>query len=74
MPAWPDQYPAATWRKSRASADQGACVEIAVWESFVLVRDSREGNSTILKLTFDQWLGLLGRIKKEQLGGGGLAR
>ena len=65
MPAWPDQYPAATWRKSRASADQGACVEIAVWESFVLVRDSQNQSGAILEFTPTQWLGLVRRVKNE---------
>ena len=74
MPAWPDRNPATTWRKSRASADQGACVEIAVRTSFVLVRDSRDDNGTILKFTFGQWLGLMGRIRNEELGGGPLNR
>lgn len=73
MPARPDQYPVTTWRKSRASADQGACVEIAVWESFVLVRDSREDKDAILRFTFDQWFGLMSRIRKGELDGGGVA-
>jgi uncharacterized protein DUF397 len=70
MPARQDRYPATTWRKSRASADQGACVEIAVWRSFVLVKDSHEGEGTILKFTFDQWRGLMGRIRKGEPEGG----
>jgi Domain of unknown function (DUF397) len=70
MPARPDRYPAATWRKSIASADQGACVEIAVQESFVLVRDSRDENGTILKFTFGQWIRLMEHVRKGPLGGG----
>ena len=69
MPARPDRYPATTWRKSRASADQGACVEIAVQGSFVLVRDSNDKNGAVLGFTFGQWLELMGRIRKGELGG-----
>ena len=74
MPAWPDQYPATTWRKSRVSADQGECVEVAVWNSLVLVRDSRNDNGTILTLTFQQWHGLMGRLRNDELDGGQLNR
>lgn len=68
MPARPDRYLATTWRKSRASADQGNCVEIAVQESSVLVRDSRDNNNVILEFTFGQWLGLMARIRKGEPG------
>lgn len=67
MPARPDQYPATTWRKSHASADQGACVEIAVQGSFVLVRDSNDKKGVVLGFTFGQWLELMGRIRKGEL-------
>lgn len=70
MPARPDRYPATTWRKSHASADQGACVEIAVQGSYVLVRDSKEKNGTVLGFTFGRWHELLGRIRKGELGRG----
>jgi hypothetical protein len=63
MPARPDRYPATTWRKSHASADQGACVEIAVQGSFVLVRDSKDKNSAVLRFAFGQWAELMGRIR-----------
>jgi hypothetical protein len=64
MPARPDPYPATTWRKSHASADQGACVEIAVQGSFVLVRDSKDKNGAVLGFTFGSWHELMGRITK----------
>ncbi len=67
MPARPDRYLATTWRKSRVSADQGDCVEIAVRESSVLVRDSRDNNNVILEFTFGQWFGLMTRIRKGEL-------
>lgn len=68
MPARPDRYLATAWRKSRASADQGNCVEIAVQGSSVLVRDSRDNSNVILEFSFDQWLGLMARIRKGEPG------
>lgn len=41
MAAQPIQYPTLVWRKSRASAGNGACVEVAFAQRSVLVRDSR---------------------------------
>jgi hypothetical protein len=67
MPARPNRYPATTWRKSHASADQGECVEIAVQGSFVLIRDSRDKNGVVLGFTFGPWLELMGRIRKGEL-------
>jgi len=67
MPARPDRNPATTWRKSHASADQGACVEIAVVGSSVLVRDSRNENSAALGFTFGQWQELMRRIRNGEL-------
>jgi len=64
MPVRPGQNPATVWRKSRASADSGACVEVAVQKPFVLVRDSAEENNVTLMFSFDQWLDLMERIRK----------
>ncbi|MGH3670534.1 MAG: DUF397 domain-containing protein [Pseudonocardiaceae bacterium] len=67
MPARPDWYPATTWRKSTASADQGACVEISAHKSFVLVRDSKNVNGIMLKIPSGTWRELMRRIGNEQL-------
>ena len=67
MPARPDRYPASAWRRSRASADQGACVEIRVRGSSVQVRDSRDKNSSILEIPFTSWVELMQRIRKGEL-------
>lgn len=64
--AVPDQKPAATWRKSRASADAGACVEVASLDSSVLVRDSRNTSGAVLALTRAEWLRLLRRIREQE--------
>jgi Domain of unknown function (DUF397) len=70
MPARPEKRRAITWRKSHASQDSGECVEIAVGESYVLVRDSRDKNGAVLKFTFAQWLRLMSQIRKEEPGRG----
>lgn len=61
----PDQRSATTWRKSRASADQGACVEISFSGSHVLIRDSRDKSGVVIKLTPNRWLELLTCIRNE---------
>ena len=66
MPARPDRYHASAWRKSRASADQGECVEITVQGSFVLVRDSQNKNGVMLRIAFGPWRELMQRIRKEE--------
>jgi hypothetical protein len=63
MTTQPNRYSTLTWRKSSASGGDGACVEVAYSDSFVLVRDSRDRSGVILALTEGQWLGLLRRIK-----------
>jgi len=58
-----DRHSSIAWRTSRASADQGACVEVARRESSVLVRDSRDRSGVVLKVTSTQWHDLLARIR-----------
>ena len=67
MPARPDRYPAATWRKSSVSQEQGECVEISVRESFVLVRDSKNINGAVLEIPFGSWHELMRAIRIGQL-------
>jgi hypothetical protein len=68
MPTRPTRYPApATWRKSSASADQSDCVEISAYESFVLVRDSKNANGVVLEIPSGSWHDLMRRIRNEQL-------
>jgi hypothetical protein len=51
------------WRKSRASGADTGCVEVANWESAVLVRDSRAQPGAVLRFSPDQWRGFIGRVK-----------
>jgi hypothetical protein len=66
MSAQPAQCPL-VWRKSHASADQGACVEIAFSRSSVLVRDSRNPVGPILIVAAGHWHALLEQIKSNKL-------
>jgi hypothetical protein len=45
---------APSWRKSSASAN-GDCVEVTLWDSAVLVRDSKKRNTGILEFTYSEW-------------------
>ncbi len=63
MAAQSKQDPTLTWRKSSASAGNGACVEVAKRGPFVLVRDSRNRSGTVLACTGPQWLCLLRQIR-----------
>jgi hypothetical protein len=65
MAAQRDEYAAAAWRKSSASADSGACVEVAPWHSFMLVRDSHNRSGGLLRVSKDQWREFLGSIRGE---------
>jgi hypothetical protein len=67
MPARPDRYPATMWRKSSASADQGACVEISAHKSFVLVRDSQNREGVVLEIPSRPWRELIRCIRNGQL-------
>ena len=55
MAAQPTRYPVLAWRKSRASSDAGACVEVAVEGSSVLIRDSRDRQSLVLVVEYGRW-------------------
>jgi Domain of unknown function (DUF397) len=70
MPASSDQYPELIWRKSRASADQGACVEMASIRASVLVRDSRNRSGPVLVVAARSWCELIECIKNGELGCG----
>ncbi len=59
----PDQDPTLSWRKSRASGGNGACVEVAQTDSFILVRDSRDQLGAVLRFSTTQWHGLMRRTK-----------
>jgi hypothetical protein len=59
-----DRNSSIVWRTSRASADQGACVEVSCRGSSVLVRDSRDRSGVVLELSSAQWRSLVTRIRR----------
>ncbi|MEU8117831.1 DUF397 domain-containing protein [Spirillospora sp. NPDC049024] len=57
------------WRKSSASADESACVEVAASGPSVLVRDSRNPSAGHLALAPAHWQALLTAIRNGDLDG-----
>jgi len=63
----PDRSTMLAWRKSKASADVGNCVEVACTGSAVLVRDSKNLASGYLTVGQTGWRQFLARIREDQL-------
>jgi hypothetical protein len=60
----PDERAVAlSWRKSSASATEN-CVEVAFSDTSILVRDSKQESSHILKFTSPEWLAFLAGIQE----------
>ncbi|NEA21293.1 DUF397 domain-containing protein [Actinomadura bangladeshensis] len=60
--------PGATWRKSSHTGQEGGtCVELAVLNATVGVRDSTDPNGPVLHFERDAVASLLGRIKTGEL-------
>ncbi|MEU8003324.1 DUF397 domain-containing protein [Catellatospora sp. NPDC049111] len=54
----------ATWRKSsRSDNNGGQCVEVAMAEVAVGVRDSKDPNGAVLVFTADEWTAFLSGAK-----------
>jgi hypothetical protein len=67
MTAEPKPNSTLAWRTSSASGGSGECVEVAQWESSVLVRDSRDRSGPVLAVNAAQWLGLLSRTRSGEI-------
>ena len=63
MTTEPNPYSTLAWRTSSASGGGGECVEVARWESSVLIRDSQDRSGPILIVNAAQWLRLLERAR-----------
>jgi hypothetical protein len=61
------EEPCLAWRKSTAS-NSGGCVEVAVLEGSVLVRDSMNRNGPVLRLSSTAWSALLARARTKDAG------
>ena len=54
-----DSTPPAGWRKSSRCGSGGACVEVALREAAVGMRDSKDPAGLVLVFGADQWRGFL---------------
>ena len=68
MTTEPKPHSMLAWRTSSASGGSGECVEVAQWESSVLIRDSRDRSGPVLMVNAAQWLGLLERSRNGDIG------
>jgi len=58
-----DDLSRAQWRKSSYSGNTGNCVEVAIADCAVWVRDSKNPDGPPLVLTHEQWRALTKSIK-----------
>jgi len=58
-----DDITRVTWRKSTQSNGSGDCVEVAVTDEGVLVRDSKDPGGAILTFTPAEWRAFVGGAK-----------
>ena len=56
-----------TWRRSSGCSD-GTCVEVAVADEFVLVRDSKDQSGPVLRFTHSEWSAFARAIRKGEFG------
>lgn len=50
------------WRKARR-CEASSCVEVAFGGDHVLVRDSKDPDSPVLRFTRDEWTAFVGGVK-----------
>ena len=53
----------AQWFKSRYSANNGNCVEVAILADSVAVRDSKDPAGPALQFSADAWTGFLAAVQ-----------
>ncbi|MGH3713204.1 MAG: DUF397 domain-containing protein [Micromonosporaceae bacterium] len=56
----------AAWHKSTRSQSQGSCVEIAVVQGHVAVRDSKDPSGPALVFTPAEWAAFLDGVHKDE--------
>jgi Domain of unknown function (DUF397) len=62
-----DDLSRAQWRKSSYSGNTGNCVQVAVTESVVGIRDSKDPDGPDLVVTHQEWRGLVQTIKTGEI-------
>ena len=55
------------WRTSRRSAGNGACVEVATADPYVLIRDSKDQNGPVIQYSGSAWHAFLAAARKGHL-------
>jgi len=53
-----------TWHKSRRSGADGGCLEVAMTEEVVGVRDSKNPAGAVLTFDADTWRGFIAALKR----------
>jgi Domain of unknown function (DUF397) len=66
-----DATPATGWRKSSRCGAGGSCVEVAVGQAAVGMRDSKLENSPVLTFTAAAWRGFLSDVRAGRFDAGG---
>lgn len=51
------------WRKSARSVNGGACTEVASATGFVMVRDSVDPHTRVLRYSTGSWMTFLGAVR-----------
>lgn len=56
-------FPSHLWRKSSHTTDIGQCVEVALTDEAVGIRDTKDRAGGLLAVTAEAWAGFVGRLK-----------
>ena len=54
------------WRKATYSANDGACIEVAMVNDRIAVRDSKNPTGGKLKCPVQSWRGFIGNVKRRE--------
>lgn len=60
-----DDLSHAQWIKSSFSGNSGNCVEVAITESVVGIRDSKDPDGSVLVVTREEWRGFMESSRRD---------